>query len=237
MLIATAGQKRIHTLPGYGLDIREANADSVAWWLSDGIDPLNVAGAWTPKGKANQAASYLRDAGSDGYANIDPAIVGGVAPGWDGVNGWKPGAGAYLKTGIIPSGNTWSAIIKISNRTSVGTVELGSFTAPAKRSLEIVAALNAGQCAFGHGSTATPTAAPNVAAGTLAIAGGNAYVNGSFATAIVQDTVQSGVELYIHALNFSGGAAFFSDAYIQAIAVYNVTITAPQVAAVHAAMP
>lgn len=92
----------------------------VDWWLAGGISASDVAGAWAAKGAASLAASYLRLAGDQGNANVDPAVVGGVAPTWDAVNGWFfSGILPYLLTGITPA-NGWSAIVKFSDVTNGG---------------------------------------------------------------------------------------------------------------------
>src|SRR5512136_2653103 len=76
-------------------------AVAAPWWNPDGVTPAaNVAG-WRAKGAASQAAAYL-NVGLLGNPNIDPAVVGGVAPAWNAATGWTgDGATTYLRTGVL----------------------------------------------------------------------------------------------------------------------------------------
>lgn len=75
-----------------------------SWWLAGNApEPLFVV---QPKGASSQSNSYLRLTGAGGYANIDPALVGGSAPTWDAMNGWTGnGTSQWLKTGIVSADN------------------------------------------------------------------------------------------------------------------------------------
>ena len=89
---------------------------ATSWWTARGtLANVDTAGAWAAKGAASLAASYLRLAGVEGNANLDPVVVGGgVAPTFDPLLGWLwNGLTQYLLTGIVP-GNNWSVIVKFS---------------------------------------------------------------------------------------------------------------------------
>lgn len=115
MIIQRPGQK-IHFVPGIGINIvTPMSAAATPWWLSGGISAADVAGVWQAKGAASLAASYLRLAGNEGNANIDPAVIGvGVAPTWNTIDGWVGNGLAWLDTGIVPVENSL-LIVRFTN--------------------------------------------------------------------------------------------------------------------------
>jgi len=203
------------------------------WYLSGGVAQSSLIAAWSPAGAASLAASYLRVAGSGGNANLDPAVVGGTAPAWDTVNGWKgDGLGAYLKTGIvITDDQTHSAIVKFSNNPAVTTSAIfGFFRTTGGTSAFMIRAYTARNYWSGNKQYSVGGA---LASGTLAIAGRNAYYNGTAEAAQIDaGTGTNPLEMYILALNNNGTAATFTGAYIQKIAFYNTILTAAQVLAI-----
>lgn len=82
-----------------------ATESPLTWWnLGGSIADADILCAWQPKGAASLSASYQRIAGTGGYANIDPAVVGGIAPGFDTNYGWMWNGSAYLKAGFTTAG-------------------------------------------------------------------------------------------------------------------------------------
>lgn len=114
-------RKRIHDamqriMFPLGQPVKAANI----WWTNNGaISSSDVACVWQPKGAESLAASYLRIAGTGGYAILDPAIVGsGVAPGFDTSQGWLWNGSAWLNSGWIPTnqpGQNRSVIIRFTS--------------------------------------------------------------------------------------------------------------------------
>jgi len=231
MITLRAGQTHNVSLSS-DMRITEANADSVAgWWLSGGISAGNVAGVWTPKGKASQAASYLRDAGDQGNANIDPAVVGGVAPSWDTLIGWTGnGSSMYLITGIVPLAS-WSWFVRFTGAaTDAARFLFGGDNGASARFLCLPNLGN--QVYYGNGGILTVT--PRLTAGTLAAAGNAVYRDGNPETGTIGAWSGTAGGIYVLADNL-GGPSGYTEASISHIAFYKTVITAVQNAALTAA--
>lgn len=235
MIIHRPGQ-RLHFVPGIGINvIVPKSAAAAGWWLSGGISAADVAGVWQAKGAASLAASYLRLAGDQGYANIDPAVVGiGVAPTWNVTDGWIGAGTSWLNTGIVPS-NQWSAIVKFSGLANenypFGSMNTGTIRfaiAPSPSSLPTMVAYQNGNYIL---------VAPQAASGTFAIAGPNGYRNGILDTSGLTGNGATGKAIYIMALNFNGTTYGRITGSVQHFVVYKTVITGPQVLAVSTAMP
>lgn len=208
-------------------------AIGINWWLAGGIDPASVAAVWQPKGAASLAASYLRLAGDQGYTNIDPAIVGGVAPNWTSTTGWiGNGLSKYLISGVVPSDNTWSMIARISNGGAIAGDHCICGTSTNVTNLFELWDRSGSFAFYGNGVIA-PTAI--IPGGTLGFAGKSAYKNGAFDL-----TIGAGATNVVLPIVFLGGqrtaSRYYTACNFMAIAIYKLTISAPQVAALHAAM-
>jgi hypothetical protein len=205
------------------------SSGAAAWWLSGGIDPANVAGVWQPKGAASLAASYLRLAGNEGYADIDPAVVGGVAPAWTAADGWMFTGTEYLKCGVFPSAEQ-SVFLRYSNTLSISGVSIGS-SSP----LFELAPYSYGTTEVWNSGAAASK--PFSVSGVLAMVGKGLYFNGIFISSInVLIPKTSIYEYFLGALNNSGTANTFTRSYTRAISIYKTTLTPEQVLAVSTAM-
>lgn len=201
---------------------------ALPWWNPDGATPAATCGAWQAKGAASLAASYLNLA-TLGNANIDPAVVGGVAPTFDPALGWiTNGINQYLKTGVLPAGS-FTTIIRFSNgpgNTSYLDCLYGAAQSGTQRIEVWTNALNRLRIA-----NQLETNYPAITSGVIAVAGNCAYLDtallscglGGAWTAIARD-------IYIGARN-TGSPTEPWPGYIQAFAVYNLTLTAAQVLA------
>lgn len=207
---------------------------SVPWYLSGGIALANVAAVWQPKGAASLAASYLRIAGDQGNANLDPIVVGkGVAPTWDAVNGWKGSATAFLATGVIEATNgSWSALCRFSSAPASGIAMGWTNT----RHSWIYPNNGAAQHLYHHASAVANAVAVAKVSGVMGYRGAACYVDGVSDGTITQ-VAQVALEYYILGRNNAGVfATAFNGGYIQAVAIYKATITEAQIIAVTAAM-
>ena len=206
------------------------------WWDPDGsIGAGCIAGVWQSKAVASLAASYLRLAGNQGYANIDPAIVEGVAPNWDAVNGWGfNGTTHYLDTGIVP-GSAWSALCQFSGATSPLTYRtlFGSHTGGSDNRFYIRQQIP-DTMLYANGLTLIVP--PKITLGNMGMAGQTAYRNGVSDGAILAGGVEPVLPIYIGARNLSGVASELYFGNLLALAIYSCTLTAPQMALVAAAM-
>ena len=209
----------------------------VPWYLSGGILAANCIAAYQPKGAASLAASYVNLANPGTY---DAAP--GTAPTWAAGTGWTfNGTTQYLTTGIVPAA-TFTIIAQFSG----ASLPPGNYPQPVGQNT--TGAVNnisnggvipfpGGNHYFSWGGAAT-TVAGGLAAGNLALAGNQGYLNGVADGAAVGGGYGVATRgLFIGARNSNAGAAeYWYAGNIQAVAIYDVTLTAPQVAAVAAAM-
>lgn len=208
--------------------VKKRSIGGAPWWLAGGIDPSSVAAVWQPKGAASLAASYLRLAGSQGYANIDPAIVGGVAPTWNAANGWSFGSPKYLNSGLVPA-DGWSAIIQYTDASSSG-VAFGCAGGIYYFGIEPFDISN--KVYYENGNYIGVI--PKLSAGNLAFAAKKGYRNGVPEATIIGGNAPA-TQVYIGCRNQAGAFAFCIYK-LSAIAFYIVTITDTQIAALAVAM-
>ena len=208
-----------------------AIAAAANWWNPDG----SIACAWAayqPKSAASFAAS-LTDLTGNGNNAGDPG--GAATPSWDAVNGWKfDGAGNYLTTTFtLATDQSQSVLVQYTNVTNVGylTGMRGNGDWMLLRP-----DIGAANVLYRHGS-ANVLSAPRLLAGNLGIAGNQGYRNGASDGGLLAGWGGAGTtSLYIGAYNRAGAALTPIAAYAQAVAIYDCTLTAPQVALVAAAM-
>lgn len=220
----------------------DAAAAALPWWNIDGMTPGSVGGscvaAYQPKAgglyfPANIAESYINRANPGTY---DAAP--GVAPAWGALLGWVfNGTTEYLKTGIIPVYQTWSALIQFNSVDPAGNgILLGSGEGWATDMFIMSPRLfpiSSFECVYA--SDGRLIVAPPLADGNLAIAGNIAYRNGSpegvldnFGNVLIS-------ECYIGCVNL-GGAILHLGATVAGLALYSVALSAPQVLARATAM-
>jgi hypothetical protein len=202
------------------------------WWLSGGIAAANCIAAYQPKGAANLAASYINLANPGAYN-----LTLGTAPTWDITNGWKFLASSYqyLKTNVIPSSTAMSVFIQFTNALSSGDV-IGSQKSATgyPRSLQIIPFWSTNQVFYGNGKNYI-FVTPNLTNGNLGLAGFIGYRNGVSDGTITTETTFANLELYIGALNLYGSPSSYFTGYVQALAIYNITLTT-QISALTTAM-
>lgn len=193
------------------------------WW--DILD--NVVAAYQPKGAASLAASYVNLV-NPGTFDAAP----GVAPTWDATNGWiGNGTNQYLTTGITPL-SSYSCVCRFSNGTGNGTYLFGSFKTGPNTLFGISPANNR---VYWNGTVVNTKADGAVTAGVMAIAGTGCYRDG-VSDGSTGGPANTGLAMFIFALNSSGSPGFYKACRMQALAVCSSTQTAQQIADVSAAM-
>lgn len=210
------------------------------WWLSGGVLSSNCVAAYQPKGAISLAASYIN---LNMPGTYDASL--GVAPGFV-ASGWRFLAPSlqYLKTGVIPN-STFSAIFRYSNLGLDMAYSLGSFGGINTRfMLSSLSPSASGKRRYLFGDKFSDTISVSVSSGVMAMsaAGTSAitYFDGSVDTLATPLTsvTWSGipVEIYIGTFNNSGVPSARATLDIQAVAFYNIALSAAQILAITTAM-
>lgn len=196
---------------------------SVSWWLSGGVAAANAIAVYQPKSAASLAASYTNLANPGTY---DAAP--GVAPTWTAARGWIFNASEYLTTGITPPNtNDWSILIRTASQTNTSFRGSGCYNAT------FGFLFDASGVYYFNGGQLYKT--PAHTSGVLGVAGNVGYRNGVPETGTITSSAGAKRPLYIGAIN-DGTVNYKMIADILAIAIYNTTLDATQMAAVSTAM-
>ena len=161
----------------------------------------------------------------------------GVAPTWDAVNGWKfNGTTQYLTTTFVPqTDQSQSFLIQFTNLVGFDGWIIGARGGIVSRIAGIQPNYNVmPQVRYWNGNGVS--VAPPLLAGHLAVAGDTGYRNGVSEGAPIPTYTGAAIQMWIGARNNLWVAELFCQVYVQAMAFYDCTLTAPQVAAVAAAM-
>ncbi len=202
---------------------------SGGWWLSGGIAAANCIAAYQPKGAVSLAASYSNLASPGTY---DCTV--GNEPAWDATNGWKfDGSNDYLSTGIVPTiDQTWSAFIRFANlgyRPSggiFGTYETSKY-------FYISPGWTADRCYWGNGTSNTIVWSAAATSGVWGFNAKKLWKDGTHISTVGNGTTTTLLDITI---GKSNGSSAYMDVDIQALVIYNSTITDAQVAALTTAM-
>jgi hypothetical protein len=219
---------RLIYIPGGALSVNMSAwpaAGGSNWWEPT-TGSYTVVGAYQAKGAASLAASYVNLANPGTYD-----LTEGVAPTFDTSYGWDfNGSTMYLTTGIVPTA-AMTLIVRFSDRSNAGWLAGVFHTATSARYGLHPAGCNWYNDGDRWRSTPTP------ASGVMAFAAKNAYLDGVSAGTISSTGPTSwAYGIYIGARNQNGPATTFSDARIQAVAIYSTTLDATQVAEITANM-
>lgn len=213
--------------------VASSGAAAVPWYLAGGVAAANCKAAYQPIGAASLAASYTNLANPGTY---DAAP--GTAPTFATGTGWTfNGTSQYLNTGITPvSGG--SMIVRFSGGSSTGDrclIGCDVWSNPVVWLLHRWASVNPNIVSYGNGAYVTPTGALN--SGVLCVAGNQGYRDGSAnGTTIGAWSGSMTQTLVIAARQEAGVKSYFYAGDIQAVAVYDTTLTGAQVAAITTAM-
>ena len=203
---------------------------AAVWWLSGGISAANCIAAYQPKGAADLAASYVNLANPGTY-NAAP----GVSPNFDSA-GWVFTGTQWLTTGINPNGTKklYSIFIRVSNIGDTASPQalLGSYDT-SLNSLLIFFVANKYQFYSSGGFDSTEVVSS--AGGVIGISGANGYVNG-INVCTIPDGLNLDLASGVITIASTNNTRILKSGKVQAVAIYNTPLTAPQVAALTAAM-
>lgn len=199
---------------------------AVPWWLSGGIPSSECVAAYRFRGADSQAGSLLNLAISGTW---DMSVSG--TPTWASATGWTFGANNTDRLGAGAAGVTGltadcTLVCKFAAGTGTGGRCLGGLSG--KRLWR--RHYTSGVAAWESGGRLDYSAV--LTAGTLAVAGQRAFLDGSFAGTINTGSVSGG--LFVGQSKAEGG--YSAGAQIHAFSVYATTLADSSVAAVTAAM-
>lgn len=215
----------------------QARADAELWWLAPtgGISPVNVVAAYQAIGAHSLADSYVNLA-NPGQYTLSP----GVAPAWSAAGGWAfDGLSQYLDTGIVPASG-WTILIRFSNpaitndqRGLAGELDTNAAFGVGYE----VGVLGDKKRYYYHGGQLAKTTAIPGHPSSLGVAGNTGYRDGAaeFGT-IPAWTGTASHSVFIGAFNNGGAASLFFQGNVLAVVIYDVTLTAAQVATITAQM-
>ena len=210
--------------PAFGPGLASATA-AANWWEAGGA--TGCVAAYQPKGAASLAASYVNLA-NPGTHDAAP----GIAPTWDTTNGWIFATTQYLNVALTTTNETWTLIYQFTGA-SVSNVFAYAVGASSGAAFSFCFGPNFLNGARYISGAQTITVAPNLTSGVAAVAGKSAYLNGTSQGTIPAGTSTANLGWSIGRVkNGSSGAAH----NCQAMAIYNNTLTGPQVAAISTAM-
>jgi hypothetical protein len=200
-------------------------SNSHAWFNLPGI-----VAAYQPIGAPDPVQARYNQAhgGDNRYKATD-----GVAPTWHGAAGWTfNGSTQYLATGYAPLSTAETIIVRFSGGTTsaadyilVGSADTGAINAHVIRQTNLSA-----QRLYRNG-TAGLTAGASVASGVMGFSGSAAYLNG-LTDGTISGLAISGTALAIGAVNSNGTILAFYLGSIQAVAIYNRTLSPAEMFAV-----
>jgi hypothetical protein len=202
--------------------------EAVNWWEAGGA--TGIIAAYQPKGAADIAASYINLANPGTYN-----AATGVEPTFDTATGWTfNGSDDFLTTSVIPDDIDWTLIVQFANHTAAANKIVSGVYDAATQNL-IIQDTGTGIMAYQGGNNTANAGA--MTAGNYAVAGKTAYRDGvAEANLIAAGGTAPTRAVYIGGLNQSGALSQQWAGEVIAVAIYNNTLSAGQVAAVATAM-
>lgn len=206
---------------------------AVPWYLAGGVAAANCKAAYAPIGAADLADSYVNEA-NPGTNNAAP----GAAPSWASATGWTfNGTSHYLTTGLTPLTAAWSMIVRFSGAPAIATGD--KYMVGAYNSFGQCFILCPGVASFSgdriYCNVGRVQVAGTLQSGVMCVAGQTNYLNGASEGAAGTAGTATTRSIYIGALNL-GSPYGYHPSNILALAVYDVTLTGAQVAAITTAM-
>lgn len=207
------------------------------WWLTDTVTEGDVAAIYQPVYAKDLTNSYID------LNDIASSVTPGVAPTFIKSTGWEfDGVGDYLKSGISPTGGTYTMIAMIDlsdNRLRPGVV-IGSSAANAQFSIRLIIITSGSGInvqfiyAWANGNRIGTIAYDVPSKLIVVLAGSQPYYvddNGDLQSFTIISSTFSGtaIELYIGALNTAGSPGLYWNDNIQAVAFYDRVLTQAEV--------
>jgi hypothetical protein len=200
------------------------------WYLTDGVSAADTVRAYQPIGAASLADSYSNLV-NPGTGDAEP----GVAPTWSAADGWNfNGSTQYLDTGVIPA-SSWTMLCRFSDIDTnaggyCGVIGIYNNVTP---QFFYIMPFNVDTASRDYGAgTVIVVNTGSMLQGIMGIAQNQPFMDGledGAAAALASWSAPVGnLKIYIGALN-DGTPFYFFPGKIQAVAIYNKTLTAEQV--------
>ncbi len=208
-------------------------ANNIVWYLQGDISSANCIAAYKFRGADDINSSFINLANPGIYD-----LSSGVNPDFYNLLGLVfNGSSHYKKTGIVPINNqTWSMLVRFSgypkdaDRSMAGVYEtyLASFYTQ----------MNKTSTSRRWGNGGTGGSGGYVTSGVMGFAGERPYFNGIDIGGADLPSPSGNIprEIFIGALNYLGNPIQYWQKGIQAIAIYDTTLTPTQMLAVSTAM-
>lgn len=206
---------------------------SGGWWLSGGIAAANCIAAYQAKGAADYAASKvnLANPGTYNLVEIGGAVNWSASVGWSGFSTLSRCLDTKIANIINQSS---SAVIRVTDVSNNSTVMFGGYDNAAD-GIYFAYFTSTGWQFFLNQGPVTQNVATSTGTGVLAIAGPDYFLDGIDKGNFSQTANTLARSPYIGAQHYTTPVQY-TNGSIQAVSVYNSTITPAQVAAVSNAM-
>lgn len=213
------------------------------WWLAGGMQLDACIAAYQPVGAASYVASKVNLVNPGTYNAAD----GAAYPDWDATNGWRfDGSNDYLDSGIVHA-SSYTVICRFVRRGDTGAatqVFFGANTVNTRYYLgyasNSVAEADRLRPIYGWGTASYNNLGATIAVngvGVMCLADKKTYWDGSYVADVTATYTNTNTKTdYIGGYNNNGTAALFSQIDILALAIYNATLTADNIAALTTAM-
>lgn len=210
------------------------------WWDPDN-EGFCIAGAYRSIASIGSpwalAPANYAETLQDWSATSPNLTEGNGAVPWAAATGWGfvAAAAQYFDTSIVPASG-YSMLVQYANGVAPSGYLAGVFTLGARTRLFLNPSVIGPEVRYGSGGIRD--VAPNLLTGNIAVAGQQGYRNGIAEGALITAWDAPNIlSAYIGCYNQSvGGPTSFITADIYAVAIYNCTLTAPQVLSVATAM-
>lgn len=200
-----------------------------SWWLSGGVSPSDVVAAYQPRGAASLAASYVNLANPGMYDAIQV-----IAPTLE-ATGWGFDSNSWLNVPYpAPYDQSHSVLVRYTTPALSNNFLCGRTPGSGQYAISLRSSANPNPV-FWNGGGLFRTVGTS---GVIGISGNLAFVGGvqQSGTIPTNPAVVGAYGYGIGAANNNGSRLLAWTGTIAAIAIYSTTLTAPQVAAISAAM-
>lgn len=198
------------------------------WFTYDGLNGANCIGAYNAVGALSLADSYINRANPGTY----DCAAHPNAPSWNVNTGWTlNGTNQALLPGFVVGGKDWTIIIRYANAVSKNQVGFG-YKGAGEETCYINPSNATDYAEFAYGN-ASPKTVSSKASGVLAISNRSCYMDGVLVETLAAAGSYTSNQAHIAE---SGLDTLYYEGDILAVAAYDISLSAEQIAALTIAM-